>query len=260
MGCCHRESLNAVRAEFEEFNSLVMHCRVKDYMTRLAQTLCLVHSRICIAEHLFGTGVVCVTKSYADARRGVDELFSHLEWSRYLHLDAGGNLFDGVLVFKLLEKNRKLIASHTGDSVLGTQAALQPASHRYQELVTNEVAKTVIDQFEMIQIQKKHCKQVVTIPFRALYRLTEPIQEYEPIWQICQRIMQRVVHQFLFCDFTLRDVARVKDDAGLVRIIKDALTYGFVHAPVAELMFYAPLYGLALARRLKGTLHRGKGF
>jgi len=183
-----------------------------------------------------------------------------MEWSRNLLLYSGGNLFDGVRVFKILEKNRKLIASHTGDSVLGTQAALQPASHRYQEFITNEMSETVIDQFEMIQIQKKHRKQVVTIPFRAFYRLTEPIQEYEPIWQICQRIMQGVVHQFLFCDFTLRDVARVKDDAGVVRIIKDALTYGFVHAPVAELMFYAPLYGLALTWRLKGALHCGKGF
>ena len=55
----------------------------------------------------------------------------------------------------------QFIASHTGDSVLGTQAALQPASHRYQEFITNKVAKTIIHNLELVHIYEQDRKLVI---------------------------------------------------------------------------------------------------
>jgi hypothetical protein len=70
-------------------------------------------------------------------------------------LYPGSDLFHCGHFHKILEKDRELIASQSGDGIAGPQPALQPLSHGYQEFIAYEVPQAVIDQLKMIQIQEQ---------------------------------------------------------------------------------------------------------
>ena len=58
-----------------------------------------------------------------------------------------------VLVAELVQQNRELVAAQPGQRVALPQARLEPARHRDEQLVADEVAEAVVDDLEAIEIE-----------------------------------------------------------------------------------------------------------
>ena len=77
--------------------------------------------------------------------------------------DLVGVSFTGHTV----EQNGELVAPESSDHVLSAQEALEPPGDLLQQLVPDQVAQTVIDDLEPIEVHEEHGEHVVGMAARA---------------------------------------------------------------------------------------------
>src|SRR5262249_61462973 len=176
-------------------------------MTRLAQRLGAVHRGVGITEQIFGTFVLWRAKRDSHAGRGEDVLVAQRKRAHQLTLDPFRNSSGIAHVLDVFEQNSKFIAAKTRHSIAGAQTSFETASDRDEQLISNHVAKTVVDILETIEIKEQNCEQIILAPFTVPDRYAETIDKERAIREPGQGIMQGIVQQLLFGDFSLGDIA-----------------------------------------------------
>ena len=63
----------------------------------------------------------------------------------------------------IFDQNGKLISAETGNCVSGSEHSFQTAGDGDEQLIANDMAQTVIDDFETIQAEKQHCENLAGI-------------------------------------------------------------------------------------------------
>src|ERR1700733_11297575 len=96
----------------------------------------------------------------------------------------------------------------------------QPLRDLLEEIVTNGMAKRVIDILEMIEIEAVHSD--VAIPLRMTQRNVEFVAEFDSIGEICQSIVVCHVRKLVLAFSPLGDVFEGRDPpAALHRLFQN---------------------------------------
>ena len=99
---------------------------------------------------------------------------------------------DGVgllLVAELVQENRELVAAQPGERVSLPQARLEAARHRGEQLVADQVAETVVDDLEAVEVEIQHREPAAAGPCLDRVEATpEPLHEDRAIAEPGQRI------------------------------------------------------------------------
>ena len=71
-------------------------------------------------------------------------------------LDAAGDRVGLVVVVEVVQEDRELVAAEPRERVALAQARFEAARRRHQQLVADQVAETVVDDLEAVQIEIEH--------------------------------------------------------------------------------------------------------
>ena len=94
-----------------------------------------------------------------------------------------------VRVAQLVQENRELVAAQPGERVALPQAGLQATRHRREQLVTHQVAKTVVDDLEAVEVQIERREWAAARRFFELFEAApEPLHEDRAVAEPGQRI------------------------------------------------------------------------
>src|ERR1039457_3577151 len=93
--------------------------------------------------------------------------------------------------------NNKLVPSVTRHGVPPSNATCQTFGGNFQQHVANVVSQTVVDDFEVIQINKEN-RQFVTVASRHQQSLMDAIGKQIPIGEIGQSIMVGLIFELYF--------------------------------------------------------------
>jgi hypothetical protein len=180
--------------EAQTLKGLCLHSAVEDLEVSMASPLGSVHAHVGVPDHILGRGMVFAPKRDADARGCIYGFTSQGEGASYLLLDAPRGGEDGMDVAHVVQENRKLITTQPGTDVGRTQAALDAAGDRDEQLIAHGVAEAVVHELEVVQIEKQHSKSPRTFQSPLpRYCLLEVIDEKGPISEVGQTIVQSLV-------------------------------------------------------------------
>ena len=173
----------------------------------------MIHGGVGIAHDLVGVAVLGAREGNADARGREHLTPADGKWRVQRGLDAER---DGVGLFflaELVQENRELVSAQPGQGVSLPEARLEATRHGREQLVSHQVAQTVVDDLEAIEVEVQHrepaaggpCLDRVEAPPEAFHEdraIAEPGQRVEssgaakgigPGWprrrigQVCQR-------------------------------------------------------------------------
>ena len=118
------------------------------------------------------------------------------------------------VVAEPVQQNRELVAAQPGERVALPQARLEPARHRDQQLVADQVAEAVVDDLEAIEIEIEHREPAAAAPLLELVEpAPEPLDEHRAVAQPGQRIEEADAAQPLLRDRLLGRVGQRSGDA-----------------------------------------------
>ena len=106
-----------------------------------------------------------------------------------------------VLVAELVQENRELVAAEPGERVARPQARLEAARHRDEQLVADQVAETVVDDLEAVEIEIERREPAADAALLELFEAAaEPLDEHRAVAEPGQRIEESGAAQPLLCD------------------------------------------------------------
>jgi len=132
-------------------------------------------------------------------------------------------------------------------------APLQSLGDRAQNLVAGSLAETVVDVFEVVEIEEEHGYRRLAAP-RPRQRLRHPVLKERAVGQIGQRVVKSLMRKLRLEGFPLVDVARRHHDAGDVRVEQKIGGDALDVPPRAIGQGQAPLDGRGFVGRPAGVL------
>ena len=171
---------------------MVAHSLLEHHMARLAERLRAIHRSVGVAQQFLRVLVVRAAHRDADARRDED-VASAVDLHRLPEerLHALGHEFDVAGPVDTIEENGELVATQSCEHVAGAEAGRQLVRDRRQQLVSNQVAETVVHQLEAIDVDKQHRIPIVAHSLRTPEHAPELLHEGGAVWQVGQRVMTR---------------------------------------------------------------------
>ena len=121
-------------------------------------------------------------------------------------LGGQGRVFGEIV---LGQQHHKLVATLPAHGVRTAHAGRQALRHRLQQAVANAVAEGIVDQLEVVQIEKQHA-QMATAPLGHGNRLADPVVEQHPVGQVGEKVMLGQIGHFQGRGLGIGNV--VKDD------------------------------------------------
>ena len=119
-----------------------------------------------------------------------------------------------AVVAQPVQQDRELVAAEAGQRVALTQARLEPARRRDQQLVADQVAEAVVDDLEAIEIEIEDRERVADAPQPELLEAAaEALDEHRAVVQAGQRIEEADAAQPLLRDRLLGRVGQRAGDA-----------------------------------------------
>ena len=118
-----------------------------------ACSLGLVHRKIRIAQHLFGSTAARIAESNTDARERPE--FGVIDANRLLQSSEQEltQFLDLRSLVDAVDEDGELVASDARDQVLRPDARDQPGRRAFQQLVPCGMAEAVVDGLEPIEVQ-----------------------------------------------------------------------------------------------------------
>src|SRR5690349_19971065 len=98
-------------------------------------------------------------------------------------LDAKGDGIRLLLVVELVEQDRELVAAEAGEGVARPQARLEASGDSDQQRVANQVAQTVVDDLETIEVDIQR-REALAAPFLHFFKpASKLLDEHRAIGQ-----------------------------------------------------------------------------
>ena len=158
------------------------HGGIEDRKTRLAGSFGGVHGDIGVAQNFFGRLIVVVTKRHSHAEGGEHRTAFEQEGKTHVGLNAFGDapgVFDGVNVFdehgKLIAAEARHGAAQAAHEIGRANGLGQTQGHTDQQLVSCDVAETVVDDLEVIEIEKEHAEDPAGIELALLHAAAQAL-------------------------------------------------------------------------------------
>ena len=102
----------------------------------------------------------------------------------------------------------ELVASQPGCRIRRSQTALQPLGDHDQQLVADLVAKAVVDDLEVIEVQEHHGHRFVSSA-RPYQRMLEPVKKERAIRQARERVVESLMLESIAQCCSLGDIAEL---------------------------------------------------
>jgi len=118
-----------------------------------------------------------------------------------------------VRALDVLEEDRELVAAEAGDRVLRPHTRPQPLGHRHQQTVARQVAQSVVDVLETIQVEDEGAEWPALAP-RPLQGVAQPVQEERAVRQAGEAVVKDGVAKVFFRLLALGDVEGDADGTG----------------------------------------------
>ena len=129
---------------------------VEDPGAAFAAGLRLVHGQVCLPQQVLGCGLGVGGGDHADA--GADDclVISDGEGCCELAADPRSDGRHDGAVGHIGADHDELVASQTGDHVMGAHASADALAGQHEELVAHCVSQAVIDLFEAIKVYEQN--------------------------------------------------------------------------------------------------------
>ena len=141
-----------------------VHVGIEQLVARLAARLRVIHGGVGIAHDLVGVVVLGAAEGDADARGGEDFPPADRKGRAQRVLNAERDGVGLILVAELVQENRELVSAQPGERVALPQARLEAARHRRQQLVAHQVAETVVDDLEAVEVEIERRESAAAAP------------------------------------------------------------------------------------------------
>ena len=146
-----------------------------------------VHRHVGVPEHLLR---LVAAPADADARADAHPVVPTVNGCREGRDEAlGGDHGVGAV----REQHGELVAAEAGGGVRAPQAVRDPARHLDQHLVPGQVAETVVDRLEAVEVEEQH-GDVGALAVGAHERLLEPVEEEGAVGKPGERVAERLPH------------------------------------------------------------------
>jgi hypothetical protein len=181
-----------------------------------------VHRRVGVPQKLVRFGPrLCGRNS----ERAADPLRSAREWERVGEdrQDPIGNVHAQVTGVDTFDDEGEFVASQSRDGVRSPHRLLQCGCDQAQKLVARPMAQAVVDELEVVQVEKHHRDPAVA-PAAARQRLAETIQEEQSIRQTGERVVERLVDELSLQPLPLRGVSGDPLQPDRLTVVEDKMT------------------------------------
>ena len=112
------------------------------------------------------------------------------------------------------EQNGEFVAAEASQGIALPQARLEPARHRDEQFVADQVTEAVVDDLEAIEIEIQHCKAAVDgTQLHLLEPATKTLDKYLAVEQPGQRVHDTDAAEPFLCDCLLGGVGQRAGDA-----------------------------------------------
>jgi len=212
-----REGVAQFLGERETADRLLVHARGEDDVVALALALGLVQGDVGLLDELVVVGPRGVPDDDPDARVLLDVAAADQE-RRGQRLDQSSRHLLGlprrVQSFGEVEE---FVAAEAAECVGVARDLLEAPRDRSEHLVAGEMPERVVHPFEVIEVQEEHRAQPALAEHPRV-RLFQPVVEEQPVGQLRQGIVQRLVGELLGEDPLLGDVAFGDDEVERVAL------------------------------------------
>ena len=179
-----------------------MHRTVEYLTTSFALILRTIHSYVGILQHRFGG---CFRRCQRNANgRSLEDLES-IQQERLFEcgLNPVGYPNGIARIVNVLHENRKFISAHSGYRGIPTHACLQPAGYLFNQSIAGGVPVAIIDDLEIININKKNGSRLVRMLFDVVHDALQSPQEQNAVWKTSEHVMAGVEKKFFLSVFSL---------------------------------------------------------
>ena len=120
--------------------------------------------------------------------------------------DAFGELDRLADVGDVFAHDHELVAAEARDGVGRADRRRQPARHLDEQLVADHVAEPVVHELEAVEVEEQH-GDVAVGALGARQRVREAVDEQQPVREVGEVVVQRLVRERLFGALAVGDVA-----------------------------------------------------
>ena len=167
---------------------------------------CFIHRDIGVAENLFGQAVIFGRKGDADAGRGKDLLAAEPNRVAHDFHHPFRHRCDVARFLEALDKNREFIATNAGDDVVGAHGFGKTIGDFNQHHVAAAVTKTIVNQFETVEIEQQHRQVKIWIDRHPFKRPGKMVHEELPVVDGGEGVVEGKIMQPGLDPLTLLDI------------------------------------------------------
>ena len=178
--------------QIETCQCLTVHLRRIELDVSSPPPLGPVHGGVGILEQLFHRFAVLRIDRNADT--GSHEIAASIDLHRTVQriADLARHHTDLTGVLDMIEHHHELVAPQPGHQILTPVAILQPLCDRFQHPVSGRMSQTIVDPFEIVQIDEQDPEAVFT-SLRMGDSPLEMILQHAPVGQIGQCIVSGLI-------------------------------------------------------------------
>ena len=178
--------------QFQTAQRVGAHAGLVDRVTGFAAPFGLIHRRIRVTQKFIGVDVAFARKRDANRRRR--ENFALADGKRFAQRlqNALGHQNRVARGFDAFEQNHEFVAAKTRRSVAAAQRSAQTVGDADQQFVARRVAQTVVDIFEIVQVNENH-RELIGFVAALLKRVLQTMAHQGAVGQMRQRIVKRLI-------------------------------------------------------------------
>ena len=225
------------RLEVHPLLHLLVHFRIEVGIGVAAAVLGPVHGLVGMLDQRLRVPAVLGERTHADTDRQMD--LAPLQQQR--RTDAGNDVLrDGMRlpdIIQIVEQHHELIAAVARNGMTAGQGFQQARADRLDDFVSKRMAVGIVDHFEPVQIEQKHCNRPAG-NLRLGDQALEPFLQQVAVGQVRERIVRCQMAQQPLGPLALGDVAAQSHEAA----------HALVHKPhTGEQTGHAPAIGHGVA-------------
>ena len=140
----------------------------------------------------------------------MDIVVVETKWELKGRDQALGHVGGVVEAFDVLAQHDELVPTEPGHRVGLADGALDPSGGLHQELISDAVAKGVVDRLEPVQVDVEDAAHAM-VPTHARQSLVESVRQHDPVGQTGEGVMEGLEGELGFEAFVL---GKIPNDAG----------------------------------------------
>ena len=210
-----------VAFELELLGDALVHALVEQHHPAPAVGLGRVHRQVGVTQHFVGGAVAEVAEGDADAAAG-HQLGAVDYHRRRQHVEQPLRQRQrSVGRADVFEQHREFVAAEARHQVARPHAVGQPACHLAQQQVAGDVAQTVVDELEAVEVEEHHREALRGIGAAAFHGHAQALVEAVAVRQVGQAVVIGHMVQRALGEPARSDVVKLVDQgARLARVAR----------------------------------------